>query len=267
MSGTFAKVRNPEAIPLAAVPERSFELFRGGILEQVGKGLRIASLFGLPGRNPEEVALVAVLADDADGQLLVGRSRLEGDDYPALTPLCSEAHLFEREMAEQLGIRPKGHPWLKPVRFHRSWRKGRDAFGRSPAEPILPGVTNFFRVEGEEVHEVAVGPVHAGVIEPGHFRFQCHGERVMHLEIALGYQHRGIEAALIGGPGKRTLPWMETLAGDTTVGHVVAYSQALERLAGRQPLRRPGRRAARTLRHPRLEVRTPPWCHAEPHRR
>ena len=235
MSGTFVKVRNPEAVPLSAVPERSFDLFRGGILEEVGKGNRIASLFGLPGGSPEEVVLVAVLADDADGQLLVGRSRLEGDDYPALTPLCPEAHLFEREMAEQLGIRPKGHPWLKPVRFHRSWRKGRDAFGRSGEEPIVPGVTNFFRVEGEEVHEVAVGPVHAGVIEPGHFRFQCHGEEVFHLEIALGYQHRGIEAALVGGPGKRTIPWMETLAGDTTVGHTVAYAQALERLSGVRP--------------------------------
>ena len=52
---------------------------------------------------------------------------------------------------------------------------------------------DFFRIEGEEIHEVAVGPIHAGIIEPGHFRFQCHGEKVYHLEISLGYQHRGIE--------------------------------------------------------------------------
>jgi Ni,Fe-hydrogenase III large subunit len=87
-------------------------------------------------------------------------------------------------------------------------------------------------VRGDEVHEVAVGPVHAGVIEPGHFRFQCHGERVLHLEIALGYQHRGVERALVGGPGKRTIHYIETLAGDTTVGHATAYCQALEALAG-----------------------------------
>ena len=232
MKGAVVKVRNPGTVPLAELPERSFDLFRGWILEEVGRGLRIATLFGMPGRRPDEVGLVAVLADDADGQLLVGRSRLEGDDYPALTPLCPEAHLFEREMAEQLGVKPKGHPWLKPVRFHRSWRASRDAFGRGEGEAIVPGVTNFYRVEGEEVHEVAVGPVHAGVIEPGHFRFQCHGEEVFHLEIALGYQHRGIEAALAGGPGKRTLPWMETLAGDTTIGHAVAHVQAMERLSG-----------------------------------
>jgi Ni,Fe-hydrogenase III large subunit len=87
-------------------------------------------------------------------------------------------------------------------------------------------------VEGEEIHEVAVGPVHAGVIEPGHFRFQCHGEHVFHLEISLGYQHRGVERALVGGPSKRSLHYAETLAGDTTIGHATAYCQALESLAG-----------------------------------
>jgi Ni,Fe-hydrogenase III large subunit len=94
-------------------------------------------------------------------------------------------------------------------------------------------VTEFFRVRGEEVHEVAVGPVHAGVIEPGHFRFQCHGEEVFHLEISLGYQHRGVERALLGGPDKRTIHYMETLAGDTSVGHATAYCEVREALAGR----------------------------------
>ncbi|HTM19746.1 MAG TPA: hypothetical protein VL172_04540, partial [Kofleriaceae bacterium] len=81
-------------------------------------------------------------------------------------------------------------------------------------------------------HEVAVGPVHAGVIEPGHFRFQCYGETVLHLEISLGYQHRGVERALTGGPDKRSLHYLETLAGDTTIGHASAYCQALEALGG-----------------------------------
>jgi Ni,Fe-hydrogenase III large subunit len=129
-------------------------------------------------------------------------------------------------------VRPDGHPWLKPIRFHRALHPGRDAWGRDPAAPLLPGVTDFFRVEGEEVHEVAVGPVHAGVIEPGHFRFQCHGENVLHLEISLGYQHRGVERALVGGPHPRTVHHAETLAGDTSVGHATAYAQAIEALAG-----------------------------------
>src|ERR1051325_2991538 len=97
---------------------------------------------------------------------------------------------------------------------------------------------NFFQVEGREIHEVAVGPVHAGIIEPGHFRFQCNGEEVLHLEIALGYQHRGIEEALTGGPPRATLIQMETIAGDTTIGHATAHAMALEELAGTEaPLR------------------------------
>jgi Ni,Fe-hydrogenase III large subunit len=166
------------------------------------------------------------------GQLRIARTHLEGDEYPSLTPACPQVHLFERELAEQFGIRPIGHPWLKPVRFIRTWQPGHDAWGRSEGEKPVVGLMDFYRVEGTEVHEVAVGPVHAGVIEPGHFRFQCHGERVFHLEISLGYQHRGVEEALIGGPNKRTIHYMETLAGDTTVGHATAYCQAVEALSG-----------------------------------
>jgi Ni,Fe-hydrogenase III large subunit len=94
---------------------------------------------------------------------------------------------------------------------------------------------DFYRVGGEQVHEVAVGPVHAGVIEPGHFRFQCHGEKVLHLEISLGYQHRGIERRLQGGPDARTVHLIETAVGDTTIGHSIAYCHAMEALSGVSP--------------------------------
>src|SRR5206468_9492000 len=113
-----------------------------------------------------------------------------------------------------------------------------DAWGRPPGAAPVIGVTDFYRVEGEEVHEVAVGPVHAGIIEPGHFRFQCHGEQVFHLEISLGYQHRGAERSLVGGPNKRTLHTLETVAGDTSIGHATAYCEVVEALAGCQvPIR------------------------------
>jgi Ni,Fe-hydrogenase III large subunit len=177
-----------------------------------------------------------VLADTSRGLLRLASTTLEADHFPSLTPVCPQVHLFEREIAEQFGVRPEGHPWFKPVRFHASYRTGHDAWGRNEA-PVI-GVTDFYRVEGEEIHEVAVGPVHAGIIEPGHFRFQCHGERVFHLEISLGYQHRGIERALIGGPTKRTIHQMEALAGDMSIGHATAYCQAVEALAGcRVPIR------------------------------
>jgi Ni,Fe-hydrogenase III large subunit len=210
------------------IPFLRFELFREAIVGSAPRG-RLVSLFGMP--EDDRLRLVAVLAREGEPALAVTSTDV-AESYPALTPDLPEAHLFEREIAEQWGVRPEGHPWLKPVRFHRSYRPGRDAWGRSEGDPLLPGVADFFQVEGEEVHEVGVGPVHAGVIEPGHFRFQCHGERVIHLEIALGYQHRGVERALEGGPDKRTIHLVEAVAGDTAVGHALAHAQLIEALSG-----------------------------------
>jgi Ni,Fe-hydrogenase III large subunit len=230
--------RNGRALALKDVPSLEPSQFRGWLVNGVrDKGRRVVSYFGAAsnaavGTAAEGISLVAVLADDANGRLSIARTISDGTTFESVVPEVTQAHLFEREIAEQYGVRFEGHPWPKPVRFHHSYRKGYDAWGRSVDAQIPPGVLDFFRVEGDEVHEVAVGPVHAGVIEPGHFRFQCHGEQVFHLEIALGYQHRGIERALVGGPTKRTLPYMETAAGDTTIGHATAYAQAVEALSG-----------------------------------
>ena len=221
----FAPMRNGQALPLAQVPDLTLAEFRASVIQGVRSGKRLACLCA-----DQELNLYAVLASDSEGLLWAGRPRLAQPSYPALTPECAQAHLFERELAEQFGIRPEGHPWFKPVRFHPSWVPGRDAWGRTG--PIDPGVLDFYQVKGEEVHEVAVGPVHAGVIEPGHFRFQCHGETVFHLEIALGFQHRGVERALVGGPHPLSLKHAETVAGDSTIAHGWAYCRALEALAG-----------------------------------
>lgn len=220
-SSVFRQTWNAELLSLAEVPRQSIDIFRAAIAEAVKARCRVSSLFARrsgPDARPE---LLVVLTDDSDGSLLVGIGELEGERYSALTQTCPQVHLFEREIAEQWGILPEGHPWLKPVRFSHA------------AEPqgARAGEMEFYSVHGEEVHEVAVGPVHAGVIEPGHFRFQCHGENVFHLEISLGYQHRGVEDALAGGPSKGTVHLMETLAGDTSVGHAWAYCQAVETLA------------------------------------
>ncbi|MGE0820964.1 MAG: NADH-quinone oxidoreductase subunit C [Candidatus Binatia bacterium] len=222
-------MRPNELLPLGEVPVVSISEFRGAVLMGVAAGARLTALFGRPYAH-DTVQCIAVLADGLTGNMSVS-STLIDDTYRALTPECPQAHWFEREIAEQWGIQPKGHPWLKPLRFHRSYRPGRDGWLALDDETPVPGVTNFFQVQGGEVHEVAVGPVHAGIIEPGHFRFQCHGEQVLHLEISLGYQHRGVERALIGGPGKRMIHQMETLAGDTSVGHATTYCQVLETFA------------------------------------
>jgi Ni,Fe-hydrogenase III large subunit len=227
------EIRNGGRLPLAEVPRLPFDAFRLWLQTQISGDGQLSALFGVP-RGAAQLTLFAVASNAANSALAVASTSV-GASYPALTRHVPQAHWFEREIAEQWGVVPEGHPWLKPIRFHPSYVSGRDAWGRTAGEAIVPGVTDYFRVEGEEIHEVAVGPVHAGVIEPGHFRFQCHGEHVFSLEIELGYQHRGIERQLVGGPNKRTLHYMETLAGDTTIGHATAYAQAVEQLSGVAP--------------------------------
>ena len=226
----WATVRNGVSLARHDLPCLEFPVFRFSMLEGVADGGKVAAFFGVLPEDGKGVDLYAVLAFREGGHLRAARTHVEGDSFPSLTPECSQVQLFEREIAEQFGLRPEGHPWLKPVRFVKSCRPGHDAWGRTGDDAPVVGITDFYRVEGEEVHEVAVGPVHAGIIEPGHFRFQCHGEQVFHLEISLGYQHRGVERALLGGPTPRSIHYMETLAGDTTVGHATAYCQALEGL-------------------------------------
>ncbi len=226
-------VHNGAAVALGDIPQLTITELRDAVVGGVERGGRIAAFFAHP-LAASRVRLFAVLAHSSGGSLSVCSADV-ADSYPALTPDCPQAHWFEREIAEQWGVQPHGHPWLKPIRFHRPYAAADGVWSHGEATELGPGVTDYFRVGGNEVHEVAVGPVHAGVIEPGHFRFQCHGERVFHLEIALGYQHRGIERALVGGPNKRTIHYMETAAGDTSVGHASAYCEALEALAGSRP--------------------------------
>lgn len=232
----FMALHNGEAIPHAQIPQLSVSEFRDGIVQATAGGCHISALFGDATQQAlfptSDVALYVVLADAAQSLLRIATTRIEGNRFRSLTPDCPQAQLFEREIAEQYGLHPDGHPWLKPVRFHASYRPGIDAWDRLPGSAPVVGIADYYRVEGDEIHEVAVGPVHAGVIEPGHFRFQCHGEHVFHLEISLGYQHRGAERTLVGGPNKRTIHTLETVAGDTSIGHGLAYCQLVEALAG-----------------------------------
>jgi len=206
------EINNGESISLDKIPVLNISEFRNYIINNVNQeGRRICSFFGQPAKDGT-VRLFAVITKPENSYLEIISSYVK-DSYESLTPVCPQLHLFEREIYENFGILPEGHPWLKQVR-HKNNSKD-----------------NFFKVSGDQIHEVAVGPVHAGIIEPGHFRFQCEGEEVLHLEISLGYQHRGIESALIGGPDKRTICLMETIAGDTTIGHNLAYCQLYESLA------------------------------------
>jgi Ni,Fe-hydrogenase III large subunit len=242
----MAILHNGQALQFQNVQVLSYDSFRSEVVERVGQGARIASYFGMQQGQPDEITLLIVLANDLQGNLELISTKVK-ESFPSLTPDIPQAHWFEREIAEQWDILPEGHPWLKPIRFQQPFRSNSDAISRQIqgkstfyrkniiSGAIIPGVTDYFQVKGEEIHEVAVGPVHAGIIEPGHFRFQCHGENVLHLEIELGYQHRGIEQALFHGPDNRTMHYMETLAGDTTIGHSSAYAMNIEALTNTNP--------------------------------
>lgn len=223
----FRALRNAQAVEVGSIPVVPAGEFRESVLRAAKAGLRLCALYGRPAEGGATAAgLCAVLADDAAGLLYVLFSE-PARAFRSLTSDLPQAHLFEREIAESSAVEIEEHPWLKPV------RRG------------LPDSAVFFREDGAEIHEVAVGPVHAGIIEPGHFRFQCHGETIHHLEIQLGYQHRGVEALLAGGPDRRSVFIAESISGDTAVGHALAYCSSVESLAGaRAGLRGEALRAA-----------------------
>lgn len=232
-----------EAVALEELPVLDAAALGADILEAVRDGWRVLAFFALPepdkalpivedddtlrrtpgGRTPE-AGLCCVLAHDAE-QCLAAARTAPLRSFPSLAAACPQMQLFEREIYEEWGVLPEGHPWLKPVR-------------RSPDAPGCAG-RDFYRVDGSEVHEVAVGPVHAGVIEPGHFRFQCYGETILHLEIALGYQHRGLQRLLRVQAGARpfaALRLVECAAGDSSVAHATALCVLRERLLGLEEL-------------------------------
>ena len=227
MTPAAAQLHNRWSVPWGEIPIVPTDDFRARVISSVRDGARLCMLFGIPD-GAGTTRIVAVLADDESGSL-ASLSTRAAHAYQALTPDCPAAHAFERELAEQCSVEPQGHPWLKPLRRHppdhapeaRSARFDRDAYP-------------FTRMAGGQTHEVAVGPVHAGIIEPGHFRLQAHGEEVLFLEIVLGYQHRGVEVLLETLPRERAMLVAESIAGDTVIGHAESYCGALEALGRSQ---------------------------------
>ena len=211
----FLELKNGSAVKLDSLAVLPFAEFRQTLIDSVGsEKIRIAAFFPL--KRGEEQLLCAILIDSAHHCLRCAAAAV-GNEFASLTPDAPAFHWFERELFERWGMIPQGHPWLKPIR-------------KADGE--------YFTMKGDAVNEVAVGPVHAGVIEPGHFRFQCMGERVYSLEISLGYQSRGVEKLLEGEYSSRTLPLFESTAGDTAAAAATGASTLIEALTGTEvPLR------------------------------
>lgn len=151
----------------------------------------------------------------------------------SIAPEVPAASWYERELHDQYGIEIVGHPDLRPLLFHENWP--------DDVHPLVDVVDNvpwskrdyrFLEVQGEGIAEVAVGPVHAGIIEPGHFRFSVVGDTVLHLELRHFYTHKGTEKLFEGRSATDGVMLAESVSGDNCFAHAVCYSQAVEQAYG-----------------------------------
>jgi Ni,Fe-hydrogenase III large subunit/Ni,Fe-hydrogenase III component G len=159
----------------------------------------------------------------------------DASSMPSLAALSFPISRFEREMRDLLGIIPEGHPDPRPLVRHGFWP---ESFHPLRSDAVTPQFADdgqpfpFTAVEGDGVYEIPVGPVHAGVIEPGHFRFNVLGETVLKMRARLYFTHKGTERLFVNQRAEDAVALAERVSGDTTVGHAVAFCEAVESLAG-----------------------------------
>ncbi len=169
--------------------------------------------------------------------IIVASAAVHEDDrrFPSLATRWYLAGRFEREIHDLFGLVPTGHPDLRRLPLHQFWPAAYHPLLKDARMP--PAFTDdgtpfpFRRVEGEGIHEITVGPVHAGIIEPGHFRFSVEGETIVNLETRLYFVHKGIERLFEAVPLERGIGLAERISGDSSVAHALAFCQALESTA------------------------------------
>jgi len=199
-------------------------------------GARLVALWGSDRRDLGEGFVVIAAYAAADGLACV-RLRAAGDppSYPDLSSRLPAAARMQRALFDMLGVRARGaedeRPWLR----HGAWPEDffplrRDAGGGRTFD-IAQERYDFVTVAGDGVHEIPVGPIHAGIIEPGHFRFSIVGEKVLRLEERLGYVHKGIDKRFDGMPLVDAHRLAGRISGDSTVAYAWAYAMAAESIA------------------------------------
>jgi Ni,Fe-hydrogenase III large subunit/Ni,Fe-hydrogenase III component G len=207
---------------------------RAAALTDAGFRLALVAAHDDPSTTPLRVVYLYTAGNQhVELHLSVDRTR---PTVPTLAALSYPASRFEREMHDLYGIRPDGHPQLRHLVRHRHWPKGWYPMRHDAGAPPPFGRTDepfpFVNVEGAGVYEIPVGPVHAGLIEPGHFRFSVVGETIVRLKARLWYVHKGIEKLFEGRQPADGLELAERISGDTAVGHSLAYCRAIEDALG-----------------------------------
>jgi Ni,Fe-hydrogenase III large subunit/Ni,Fe-hydrogenase III component G len=203
----------------------------------INEGGRFVMIVGLDERSigGPGLAVEAVVARESRGIVrLRAALPLDEPSYPSISVLVPAAHWDEREVKDLFGIVPLGHPDPRRLLLHERWPPGYHPLRKDiPGDVRPPDAERHFvpfEVHGEGVYQLPVGPIHAGIIEPGHFRFSAIGERVLHLDARLGFVHRGLEKIVEGRSFAAALPVVERACGVCSVTHALAYSQAVEAL-------------------------------------
>ena len=183
----------------------------------------------------EVVSLFGRASDDRFVELTAG---IPPDEprFPSIATLTYPASRYEREIRDQFGLVPEGHPDPRPLVRHGFWPETYHPLRKDAVPPDEMHDDGrpfpFQLVEGEGLYEIPVGPVHAGVIEPGHFRFSVDGETIVDMKSRLYFTHKGTEKLFEGRTADEGLALAERISGDTSIGHALAYCRAIEALAG-----------------------------------
>lgn len=222
--------------PVVDVPrERLAELVTCAVNEL---GLPLSLMYATDERKEANAFFVhAVVAVDEDGALLTLRAKIPFDhpSYPSVTATVMAAHWYERLMWDQFGIVAEGHPDWRRLMHHENIPANtyplRKDFAWNAKLPHADEPHPMHAVEGKGIFEIPVGPIHAGIIEPGHFRFNVRGERIVTLEGKLFFTHKGVEKMLEGRTPAEAMSFVERVSGNMAAAHSIAFCEAVERIA------------------------------------
>ncbi|MBM3272361.1 NADH-quinone oxidoreductase subunit F [Candidatus Kaiserbacteria bacterium] len=217
---------------------------RESFLEQardlMGTGARLVFMYATDDRATRAGFSVNAVFDAHSEGFVTLRALVPAADptYPSLASHIMAAHWYERLIHDQFGIVAQGHPdWRRLVHHENIPAKThplRKDFAWNTALAHTHEPYPMHAVEGKGVYEIPVGPIHAGIIEPGHFRFNVRGERILTLEGKLFFTHKGVEKLVEGKTPAEALPFVERISGDGAVGHALAFCEAVERATGTQ---------------------------------
>lgn len=189
---------------------------------RLGDHFKIYYVFSIPHNDIFLIFHIPISEDDAT--------------FPSLTPRIPAAYWYEREIKDMFGLIPLEHPEPDTLVLHGSFPEDthplRKDFNIRTTLPQLESNIPFKRVEGEGVFEIPVGPIHAGIIEPGHFRFSAVGDSIFYLDVKLFYTHKGTEKLFEAMPYTKALFLAERICGVCAASHAAGYSQAIEKVTG-----------------------------------